>query len=103
MISEPAGADDRPSRAWCHLAGIWHLLVATRPVEGEVKPCPSSEPQEGPAMIHGLCQTSTSVGAWRSLVARIVRDDEVGGSNPLAPTKLTDLAVKLQDRGQRGV
>src|SRR5438445_12264596 len=50
-------------------------------------------------MIHGLCQTSTSVGAWRSLVARIVRDDEVGGSNPLAPTKLTDLAVKLQDRG----
>ena len=25
-------------------------------------------------------------GAWRSLVARIVRDDEVGGSNPLAPT-----------------
>jgi hypothetical protein len=26
------------------------------------------------------------VGAWRSQVARIVRDDEVGGSNPLAPT-----------------
>ena len=30
-----------------------------------------------------------TVGAWRSLVARIVRDDEVGGSNPLAPTKPT--------------
>ena len=28
-----------------------------------------------------------SVGAWRTLVARIVRDHEVGGSNPLAPTK----------------
>ncbi len=27
-----------------------------------------------------------SVGAWRSLVARSVRDAEVGGSNPLAPT-----------------
>jgi hypothetical protein len=27
-----------------------------------------------------------SVGAWRSLVARIVRDDEVVGSNPAAPT-----------------
>ena len=38
------------------------------------------------ATIHRLCSTSTSVGAWRSLVARIVRDDEVGGSNPLAPT-----------------
>ena len=24
-------------------------------------------------------------GVWRSLVARIVRDDEVGGSNPLTP------------------
>ncbi len=29
---------------------------------------------------------STALGAWRSLVARIVRDDEAGGSNPLAPT-----------------
>ena len=27
------------------------------------------------------------VGAWRSLVARIVRDDEAAGSNPVAPTK----------------
>ncbi len=27
-------------------------------------------------------------GAWRSLVARIVRDDEVPGSNPGAPTIL---------------
>ena len=34
-----------------------------------------------------------SVGAWRSLVARIVRDDEVGGSNPLAPTN-PDLYVE---------
>ena len=32
-------------------------------------------------------QRAPSVGAWRSLVARIVRDDEVGGSNPLAPTR----------------
>src|SRR5207244_10313055 len=30
-----------------------------------------------------------AVGAWRSQVARIVRDDEVGGSNPLAPTIIT--------------
>jgi hypothetical protein len=32
------------------------------------------------------------------LVERSVRDAEVGGSNPLAPTKLTDLAFELQDR-----
>ena len=25
-------------------------------------------------------------GVWRSLVARIVRDDEVAGSNPVTPT-----------------
>src|SRR5688572_33332970 len=33
-----------------------------------------------------------SVGAWRSLVARVVRDDEVGGSNPLAPTSCPSFA-----------
>ena len=37
----------------------------------------------------GPVERAPSVGAWRSLVARIVRDDEVGGSNPLAPTSLT--------------
>ena len=29
---------------------------------------------------------SASIGAWLSLVERTVRDREVGGSNPLAPT-----------------
>ena len=37
-------------------------------------------------IIRGPSLRALSVGAWRSLVARIVRDDEVGGSNPLAPT-----------------
>ncbi len=43
-----------------------------------------------------LSRREPSVGAWRSLVARIVRDDEVGGSNPLAPTRLD-----LLSRGRR--
>ncbi len=34
-----------------------------------------------------------SVGAWLSLVERTVRDREVGGSNPLAPTKLMTLTA----------
>ena len=34
----------------------------------------------------GSVRRASSVGAWPSLVGRIVRDDEVGGSNPLAPT-----------------
>ena len=28
-----------------------------------------------------------NTGMWRSLVARVVRDDEVAGSNPVIPTK----------------
>ena len=34
----------------------------------------------------GPVERAPSVGAWRSLVARIVRDDEVAGSNPVTPT-----------------
>ena len=33
------------------------------------------------------------VGAWLSLVERLVRDQEVGGSNPLAPTIYTRLSA----------
>ncbi|CUR60637.1 hypothetical protein NOCA280062 [metagenome] len=27
-----------------------------------------------------------AIGLWRSLVARVVRDDEAAGSNPVSPT-----------------
>ena len=37
------------------------------------------------------------------MVARIVRDDEVGGSNPLAPTRLTDLVFEFDRVRQRRV
>lgn len=30
----------------------------------------------------------SNLGIWRSLVARVVRDDEVAGSNPVIPTKV---------------
>ena len=32
-----------------------------------------------------------AIGAWLSLVERLVRDQEAGGSNPLAPTNLNRL------------
>ena len=33
------------------------------------------------------------VGMWRSLVARIVRDDEAAGSNPVIPTTFASMTV----------
>ena len=39
------------------------------------------------------------VGAWLSLVERSVRDREVGGSNPLAPTKNLTPINNLERRG----
>jgi hypothetical protein len=50
--------------------------------------------QVGPCY-HSVALSGHSVGAWRSLVARIVRDDEVGGSNPLAPTISTKRSSRV--------
>src|SRR2546423_13810171 len=43
--------------------------------------CPSSL-----SFAYSLVLSSSTFGAWLSLVERSVRDREVGGSNPLAPT-----------------
>ncbi len=37
-------------------------------------------------------------GAWLSLVERLVRDQEAGGSNPLAPTNSVNQLEANQDR-----
>ncbi len=42
---------------------------------------------------HARALSGHPVGAWRSLVARIVRDDKVVGSNPAAPTILLSSAA----------
>jgi hypothetical protein len=38
-----------------------------------------------------------SVGAWRSLAARLLWEQEVGGSNPLAPTNVLIRADLFND------
>ena len=43
------------------------------------------------------------VGAWLSLVERTVRDREVGGSNPLAPTKNLKHINNLERHGLTGL
>jgi hypothetical protein len=65
------------------------------------RPCPSGVPGavSYTAEVLRACDAAGLIGAWRSQVARSVRDAEVGGSNPLAPTKLTDLTADLEDRG----
>ena len=37
-------------------------------------------------VLNSEIERNAQVGAWLSLVERLVRDQEVGGSNPLAPT-----------------
>ena len=37
---------------------------------------------------------TNSIGAWLSLVERSVRDAEVGGSNPLAPTMMLTGSIR---------
>jgi hypothetical protein len=37
----------------------------------------------------------TEIGAWRSLVARLLWEQEVGGSNPLAPTSLSNSFMEI--------
>jgi hypothetical protein len=48
-------------------------------------------------IIHSL------VGAWLSLVERSVRDREVGGSNPLAPTSFLKHINNLERYGPTGL
>ena len=38
-------------------------------------------------MSAGLCYLPRLIGEWRSLVAHLVWDQRVAGSNPVSPTK----------------
>ena len=51
-------------------------------------------------MTSGLCSMTCGgipgIGAWRSLVAHLLWEQRVGGSNPSAPTTVSKPAVNLQ-------
>ena len=82
-------ADVRRSRRW--RAADPRAATGLRPVGGETvrrrDGAHRTRPADRVLSSARPVQRAPSVGAWRSLVARIVRDDKVGGSNPLAPTK----------------
>ena len=54
-------------------------LTASTPVRGPVV-------HSWPCIRYGRTATIRAVGVWRSMVARVVRDDEALGSSPSTPT-----------------
>lgn len=58
------------------------------PATGTITPDTTYLPLAG-TIRGGYNPGSLGHGVWRSLVAHLVRDEGVGGSNPLTPTKLT--------------
>jgi hypothetical protein len=40
-----------------------------------------------------MVRSFPQIGAWRSLVARLLWEQEVGGSNPLAPTNFFIISI----------
>ena len=84
---------ERPAGTWLHVsAGLGtspYAPVAVRlPARGHAahphRPRRLSPPPE-PAAEPGA-RLLQDLGVWRSLVARVVRDDEAAGSNPVTPT-----------------
>ena len=56
-----------------------------------------SHSRSPPAKLEQLfAGTPANFGMWRSLVARVVRDDEVAGSNPVIPTN-DPLVITIRD------
>ena len=95
-VAAPLGRarPDRPAGTWLHVsAGL-----GTSPYAPVRFACPPEatlltltarglppEPAAGAARAAGA-RLLQDLGVWRSLVARVVRDDEAAGSNPVTPT-----------------
>ena len=88
----------RPDRTWLHVsAGLGTSPVRAGPLRlppggDPAHPGPATDPADraGSACSARLRSASAgSIGVWRSLVARFVRDEEAAGSNPVTPTLST--------------
>ena len=62
---------------------VWKALEQSRSAPSVRRPCPPLRIPRAPQPYKALAKI---LGAWRSPVARFVRDEEVAGSNPAAPT-----------------
>ncbi len=97
------GARRAPARANDRKQARGECRPDVTPFQSVVKvarqlPRPAHAPSVSPSFLAGVwplratfrnLQRSLLRGAWRSLVARSVRDRKVGGSNPLAPTNIS--------------
>ena len=63
--------------------GVLRNLMEESGIPGEPR---NGERVQPPRMVNSGVERKAQVGAWLSLVERLVRDQEAGGSNPLAPT-----------------
>ena len=91
--AEPA--PDRPAGTWLHVsAGLGTSPYApvrfACPPEATLLTLTARERLSPPARRRSrrrrALDSSQDLGVWRSLVARVVRDDEAAGSNPVTPT-----------------
>ena len=89
----------RPAGTWLHVsAGPRHQPVRAGPLRLPARgdAAHADRPRRLTSAVSaptGSARPSASVvdrhlGVWRSLVARVVRDDEAAGSNPVTPTPL---------------
>ena len=81
VSTEPA-----PHRFWHHPGTRWHDHVKGSVQSGGR---PITVACHGSGMLHSAREPGyfvLAIGLWRSLVARLVRDEEAAGSNPVSPT-----------------
>ena len=94
-----------PARTFRPQSALFVLPASGGPAQSEALSENSQAVENAPTLVMVAAGRYTwcvcivqSIGAWLSLVERTVRDREVGGSNPLAPTTAVAISRELSGR-----